>query len=157
VRKHGTSGVEVGLDCGEGSRSVHSSHLLRAAGRTPNTDDLDLDKAGAQKDARGYIGVDDQRQTNVPGIVALGDCNGRGAFTHTSYHDHEIVADDLLKGAQRRVTDRIITYGSSIDPPLVRVGMTEAAVRASKTEAPIGVCPCPASAGRWKRAEPTAS
>ena len=107
------------------------SHLLLAVGRTPNTDDLGLDKAGIEVDERGYIAVDDQLHTSVPGVWALGDCNGQGAFTHTSYNDYEIVAANLLDDDPRRVSDRILAYGLYIDPPLGRVGMTEAEVRQS--------------------------
>jgi pyruvate/2-oxoglutarate dehydrogenase complex dihydrolipoamide dehydrogenase (E3) component len=110
---------------------VVGSHLLLAVGRRPNTDDLGLDKAGIVADARGHIEVDDQLRTNVPGIWALGDCNGRGAFTHTSWNDFEIVAANLLDNDLRRVTDRIDAYGLYTDPPLGRVGMTEAEVRKS--------------------------
>ena len=134
-------GIVVGLDCAESSRTVQGSHLLLAVGRQPNTDDLDLVKAGIETDARGYITVDDALQTTTPGIFALGECNGRGAFTHTAYNDHEIVADNLMEGAARRVTDRIMTYGLFIDPPLGRVGMTEAEVRKSGREALIGIRP----------------
>jgi pyruvate/2-oxoglutarate dehydrogenase complex dihydrolipoamide dehydrogenase (E3) component len=116
----------------EGTRSrVVGSHLLLAIGRRPNTDDLGLDKAGVATDSRGYIQVDDQLRTNVPGIWALGDCNGRGAFTHTSYNDFEIVAANLLDNDQRRVSDRITAYALYTDPPLGRAGMTEAEVRKS--------------------------
>ena len=103
--------------------------MLLAIGRRPNTDDLGLDKAGVATDARGYIQVDDQLRTNVPGIWALGDCNGRGAFTHTSWNDFEIVAANLLDNDQRRVSDRITAYALYTDPPLGRAGMTEAEVR----------------------------
>jgi pyruvate/2-oxoglutarate dehydrogenase complex dihydrolipoamide dehydrogenase (E3) component len=115
-----------------GNRSqVVGSHLLLAIGRRPNTDDLGLDKAGVATDPRGYIQVDDQLRTNVPGIWALGDCNGRGAFTHTSYNDFEIVAANLLGNDRRRVADRIAAYALYTDPPLGRAGMTEAEVRKS--------------------------
>ena len=100
-------------------------------GRRPNTDDLGLDKAGVATDPRGYIRVDDQLATNVPGIWALGDCNGRGAFTHTAYNDFEIVAANLLDGEARGVSQRIPAYALFIDPPLGRVGMTETEARAS--------------------------
>ncbi|WP_199026971.1 FAD-containing oxidoreductase [Ralstonia sp. ASV6] len=116
--------VVVGLDCAGGARDVLGSHLLLAVGRVPNTDDLGLDKAGVETDARGYIRVDEQLRTNVSGIWALGDCNGRGAFTHTSYNDYEIVAANLLDGDPRKVSDRIQAYAMYIDPPLGRVGMT---------------------------------
>jgi pyruvate/2-oxoglutarate dehydrogenase complex dihydrolipoamide dehydrogenase (E3) component len=115
-----------------GARSwVEGSHLLLAAGRRPNTDELGLEKAGIVMDPRGYIEVDDQLRTSVPGVWALGDCNGRGAFTHTSYNDFEIIAANLLENEHRRVTDRITAYALYIDPPLGRAGMTEAEVRRS--------------------------
>ncbi len=123
--------VRVNLDCDKGSREVTGSHLLLAVGRVPNTDDLGLDKAGIETNERGYIGVDDQLQTNVPGVWALGDCNGQGAFTHTSYNDYEIVAANLLDDDPRRLSDRILAYALYIDPPLGRVGMTEDQVRQS--------------------------
>ena len=124
-------GVAVGLSCEEGPPEVVGSHILLAVGRTPNTNDLGLDRAGVATDHRGYIVVDDQLQTNVPGIWALGDCNGRGAFTHTSYNDYEIVADNLFNADHRRVSDRIQTYGLFTDPPLGRCGMTDAEIRKS--------------------------
>jgi pyruvate/2-oxoglutarate dehydrogenase complex dihydrolipoamide dehydrogenase (E3) component len=123
--------IAVGLDCTQGPPEIVGSHVLLAVGRTPNTADLGLDKAGVKTDARGYILVDDQLRTNVPGIWAMGDCNGRGAFTHTSYNDFEIVAANLLDNDPRRVSDRITTYGLYIDPPLGRAGMTEAEARKS--------------------------
>jgi pyruvate/2-oxoglutarate dehydrogenase complex dihydrolipoamide dehydrogenase (E3) component len=116
---------------------VVGTHVLVAIGRQPNTDDLGLDKAGIATDPRGYIQVDDQLRTNVPGIWAMGDCNGRGAFTHTSYNDFEIVAANILDNDQRRVTDRITAYALYTDPPLGRVGMTEAEVRKAGTPALI--------------------
>jgi pyruvate/2-oxoglutarate dehydrogenase complex dihydrolipoamide dehydrogenase (E3) component len=122
-------GVAVGLSCEEGPPEVVGSHVLLAVGRTPNTNDLGLDRARVATDHRGYIIVDDQLQTNVPGIWALGDCNGRGAFTHTSYNDYEIVADNLFNADHRRVSDRILAYALYIDPPLGRCGMTDAEVR----------------------------
>jgi pyruvate/2-oxoglutarate dehydrogenase complex dihydrolipoamide dehydrogenase (E3) component len=131
-------GVAVRLDCEKEPRELVASHVLLAVGRVPNTQDLGLDKAGVATDARGYIVVDDELRTNVPGIFALGDCNGRGAFTHTSYNDYEIVAANLLDGDRRRVTDRIQTYALFVDPPLGRVGMTEREVRASGREALTG-------------------
>jgi pyruvate/2-oxoglutarate dehydrogenase complex dihydrolipoamide dehydrogenase (E3) component len=124
-------GVAVGLTCEEGPPEVVGTHVLLAVGRIPNTSDLGLDRAGVVSDRRGYITVDDQLQTNVPGIWALGDCNGRGAFTHTSYNDYEIVADNLFNADHRRVSDRIQAYALYIDPPLGRCGMTEAEVRKS--------------------------
>ena len=121
--------IAVGLDCAQGSPEVLATHILLAVGRTPNTSDLGLDRAGITTDQRGYIIVDDQLQTNVPGIWALGDCNGRGAFTHTAYNDYEIVADNLLTEGHRRVSDRIQAYALFTDPPLGRCGMTDAEVR----------------------------
>jgi pyruvate/2-oxoglutarate dehydrogenase complex dihydrolipoamide dehydrogenase (E3) component len=112
------------VDCTAGAPEIVGSHLLLAVGRRPNTDDLDLDKAGVSCDERGYIVVDDQLQTTAPGIWALGDCNGKGAFTHTAYNDFEIVAANLLDHDPRRVSDRITAYALYIDPPLGRVGMT---------------------------------
>jgi pyruvate/2-oxoglutarate dehydrogenase complex dihydrolipoamide dehydrogenase (E3) component len=125
------SRIVVGIECDGGPPEVLGTHLLLAVGRTPNTNDLDLERAGVATDQRGYIIVDDQLQTNVPGIWALGDCNGRGAFTHTSYNDHEIVADNLLNADHRRVSDRIQTYALFTDPPLGRCGMTDAEIRKS--------------------------
>jgi len=118
-------GVAASVDCTSGAPVVVGSHVLLAVGRRPNTDDLDLDKAGIAVNARGYIEVDDMLTTNVPGIWALGDCNGRGAFTHTAYNDYEIVAANLLDGASRRVSERVPGYALYIDPPLGRAGMTE--------------------------------
>jgi pyruvate/2-oxoglutarate dehydrogenase complex dihydrolipoamide dehydrogenase (E3) component len=123
--------IAVGMECGEGSPEVSGTHVLLAVGRIPNTKDLGLDQAGVATDKHGYITVDDQLQTNVPGIWALGDCNGRGAFTHTAYNDFEIVADNLLKADHRRVSDRIQAYALYTDPPLGRCGMTDAEVRKS--------------------------
>ncbi|MBI3055437.1 MAG: FAD-containing oxidoreductase, partial [Betaproteobacteria bacterium] len=133
--------IAVKLDCAGGSREVMGSHLLLAVGRMPNTDDLGLAQAGVQTDARGYIEVNDELCTSVPNIWAIGDCNGRGAFTHTSYNDYEIVADNLLNGEHRSVKDRITAYGLFIDPPLGRAGMTEAEVRKSGRKALIGKRP----------------
>ena len=118
--------IAANVDCQEGALEVVGSHLLLAVGRRPNTDDLGLDRAGVECDGRGYIVVDDQLRTNVPGIWALGDCNGKGAFTHTAYNDYEIVAANLLDSDPRRVSDRITAYALYIDPPLGRAGMTEA-------------------------------
>jgi len=124
-------GIAVRLDCDSGAPEVVASHVLLAVGRRPNTDDLGLDAAGVATDDRGYIVVDDRLATNVPGIWALGDCNGRGAFTHTAYNDFEIVAANLLDGDDRRLSDRISAYALYTDPPLGRVGMTEAEARAT--------------------------
>ena len=123
--------VAVNVDCSSGDKTVVGSHTLLAVGRLPNTADLGLESTGVAVDQRGYIKVDDQLRTNVPGIYALGDCNGRGAFTHTSYNDYEIVAANLLDGDQRRVSDRITAYNLYIDPPLGRAGMTETEARKS--------------------------
>jgi pyruvate/2-oxoglutarate dehydrogenase complex dihydrolipoamide dehydrogenase (E3) component len=123
--------IAVSVETGGKQSQVAGSHLLLAIGRRPNTDDLGLDKAGVATDPRGYIEVDDQLCTNVPGIWALGDCNGRGAFTHTSWNDFEIVAANLLDNDPRRVSDRITAYALYTDPPLGRAGMTEAEVRKS--------------------------
>jgi pyruvate/2-oxoglutarate dehydrogenase complex dihydrolipoamide dehydrogenase (E3) component len=133
--------VRIQLDCDKGDTDVTGSHLLLAVGRMPNTADLGLDKAGVDTDERGYIRVDDQLRTNVPGIWALGDCNGKGAFTHTSYNDFEVVAANLLDGDPRRASDRILCYGLYIDPPLGRAGMTETQVRQSGRRALIGKRP----------------
>jgi pyruvate/2-oxoglutarate dehydrogenase complex dihydrolipoamide dehydrogenase (E3) component len=134
-------GVLVGTNCTTPPSDIPGSHVLLAVGRTPNTQDLGLDRAGIAVDDRGYITVDDQLRTNVEGIYALGDCNGRGAFTHTAYNDYEIVAENLLDGASRRVSDRILCYGLYTDPPLGRIGMTEAEVQASGRPALIGTRP----------------
>jgi pyruvate/2-oxoglutarate dehydrogenase complex dihydrolipoamide dehydrogenase (E3) component len=124
-------GVAVRMECSEDSREVAGTHVLLAVGRIPNTSDLGLEQAGVTTDKHGYIIVDDQLQTNVPGIWALGDCNGRGAFTHTSYNDYEIAADNLFNADHRRVSYRIPAYALYIDPPLGRCGMTDAEVRKS--------------------------
>ena len=137
VAKH-DNGVTVDLSCADLSQKVTGSHLLLAVGRVPNTADLGLSEAGITTDERGYILVDEQLRTNVAGIWALGDVNGRGAFTHTSYNDYEIVAANLLDHDARRVTDRIPAYALYIDPPLARVGMTEREVRASGRPALVG-------------------
>jgi pyruvate/2-oxoglutarate dehydrogenase complex dihydrolipoamide dehydrogenase (E3) component len=126
-----SQGVAVGVDCTQGEPEVIGSHVLLAVGRRPNTDDLGLDKAGVALDGKGFIQVNDRLETNVAGIWALGDCNGQGAFTHTSYNDFEIVADNLLNGATRLVSDRIPCYALFIDPPLGRVGMTETQARSA--------------------------
>jgi pyruvate/2-oxoglutarate dehydrogenase complex dihydrolipoamide dehydrogenase (E3) component len=130
VKKEG-NGIVVSVETGGKQSQVAGSHLLVAIGRRPNTDDLGLDQAGIATDPRGYIEVDDQLRTNVPGVWALGDCNGRGAFTHTSWNDFEIVAANVLDNDPRRVSDRITAYALYTDPPLGRAGMTEAEVRKS--------------------------
>ncbi|WP_158167307.1 FAD-containing oxidoreductase [Mycolicibacterium smegmatis] len=123
------------------AQPIAGTHLLLAVGRQPNTDDLDLQKAGVEVDERGFIVVDDQLRTNVEHIWAMGDCNGKGAFTHTSYNDFEIVAANLLDDDPRRVSDRVPTYALYIDPPLGRAGLTEAQVRASGRKALVGKRP----------------
>ncbi|MPZ78607.1 MAG: FAD-containing oxidoreductase, partial [Deltaproteobacteria bacterium] len=140
VEKHGDK-VAIDVDCSTGDKRVFGSHLLLAVGRVPNTDDLGLENAGVAVDQRGYIQVDDQLRTNVPGIYALGDCNGRGAFTHTSYNDYEIVAANLLDNDPRRVSDRIMAYALYTDPPLGRAGMTEAEARKSGRKALLATRP----------------
>ena len=134
-------GVAVHVDCEEGAPEVFGTHVLLAVGRIPNTSDLGLDKAGVAADQRGYITVDDELRTNVPGIWALGDCNGRGAFTHTSFNDGEIVADNLFNKDHRRVSDRIQAYALYIDPPLGRCGMTDVEIRKSGQRALIAKYP----------------
>jgi pyruvate/2-oxoglutarate dehydrogenase complex dihydrolipoamide dehydrogenase (E3) component len=133
--------IVAGVDCTEGAPEVVGSHLLLAVGRRPNTDDLDLDKAGVRCDARGYVEVDDELRTNVPGIWALGDCNGRGAFTHTAYNDFEIVAANLLDHNPRRLSDRIVAYALYVDPPLGRAGLTLAEARNSGRRVLVGERP----------------
>ena len=128
-------------ECIAGAPEIPGSHVLLAVGRRPNTGDLGLEAAGVAMDARGYIVVDDQLRTSAPGIWALGDCNGRGAFTHTSYNDFEIVAANLLDNDPRRVSDRITAYGLYIDPPLGRAGLTEAEVRKTGRSALVGKRP----------------
>jgi pyruvate/2-oxoglutarate dehydrogenase complex dihydrolipoamide dehydrogenase (E3) component len=133
-----SDGMVVGLSCDEDPKSVEGSHLLLAVGRVPNTDDLGLEAADVEIDARGQIIVDDRLQTNVPGIWAMGEVNGRGAFTHTSFNDYEIVAANLFDNDPRRVTDRLLCYGLFIDPPLGRVGMTEQVARDSGRNVLVG-------------------
>jgi pyruvate/2-oxoglutarate dehydrogenase complex dihydrolipoamide dehydrogenase (E3) component len=127
----GDRGVAVRMECSEDPREVRGTHVLLAVGRVPNTGDLGLERAGVTTDQRGYVVVDDRLQTNVPGIWALGDCNGHGAFTHTSYNDYEIVADNLFNADHRRLSDRIPAYALYIDPPLGRCGMSGTEIRKS--------------------------
>ena len=134
-------GISVGTNCSDGEPNIIGSHVLLAVGRIPNTSDLGLDRAGVSTDDQGYILVDDQLRTNVPGIYALGDCNGRGTFTHTAYNDFEIVAANLLDNDPRRVSDRIPCYAMYLDPPLARIGLTEEQVRASGKPALIATRP----------------
>jgi pyruvate/2-oxoglutarate dehydrogenase complex dihydrolipoamide dehydrogenase (E3) component len=136
VAKRGKD-IVISLNCENGATEVVGTHLLLAVGRRPNTDDLGLEKALIARDEKGFIRVDDQLRTNVPGIWALGDCNGKGAFTHTSYNDFEIVAANLLDNDERHVSDRIVAYGLYTDPPLGRVGLTETEVRKSGRSALI--------------------
>jgi len=146
-------GVAVHVDCEEGAPEVFGTHVLLAVGRIPNTSDLSLDKAGVATDQRGYITVDDELRTNVPGIWALGDCNGRGAFTHTSFNDGEIVADNLFNQDHRRVSDRIQAYALYIDPPLGRCGMTDAEIRKSGQRALIAKYPMVRVSRAYEKAE----
>jgi pyruvate/2-oxoglutarate dehydrogenase complex dihydrolipoamide dehydrogenase (E3) component len=150
----GKPDIAAGVNCTTGEPEVLGSHVLLAVGRRPNTDALGIEKAGIKLDKHGYIVVDDQLQTNVPGIWALGDCNGKGAFTHTAYNDFEIVAQNLLDGRERRVSDRIPCYGLFIDPPLGRVGMTEAEARAANHKIRIGNRPMTRVARAIEKGEP---
>jgi pyruvate/2-oxoglutarate dehydrogenase complex dihydrolipoamide dehydrogenase (E3) component len=142
IRLDGSAGAIVAhVDCQDGSPAVEGTHLLLAVGRTPNTQDLGLDAAGVARDERGYIVVNDRLETNVPGIWALGDCNGKGAFTHTSYNDFEIVAGNLLDNESRSVSDRIQAYALYTDPPLGRAGMTETEAQRSGRNILVGKRP----------------
>lgn len=133
--------IEIGVDCTSGDREIVGSQVLLAVGRRPNTDDLGLEKAGVEMDRYGYIVVDDQLRSSVPGIWALGDCNAKGAFTHTAFNDFEIVAANLLDDDPRRASDRISAYALYTDPPLARVGLSEAEVRKSGKRALVGTRP----------------
>jgi pyruvate/2-oxoglutarate dehydrogenase complex dihydrolipoamide dehydrogenase (E3) component len=149
------SGVRVAFERAGVPHAVHGSHLLLAVGRLPNTGDLGLEKAGIAHDARGYITVDDELRTNVEGVWALGDVNGRGAFTHTSYNDYEIVAANLLDGGTRRLSDRIMTYALYTDPPLGRAGMNDAEARASGKRVLVGTLPMARVGRAHERGETT--
>ena len=144
VQKRG-DGIAATLDCAGQAREIVGSHLLLAMGRVANTDDLGVERAGIKTDERGYIIVDDELRTNVPNVWATGDCNGRGAFTHTSYNDYEIVADNLLgvngQRQVRKVTDRLPAYALYTDPPLGRVGMTHTEIRKAGRRALVGTRP----------------
>ncbi len=140
VKKEG-AGFSIGVQCAEGAPRVSGSHLLLAVGRVPNTDDLGLEAAGIKTDARGYVEVDEGLRTSNEQVWALGDCNGKGAFTHTSYNDYEIVADNLLSGGNRKWTDRISIYGLFVDPPLGRVGMNAAEIHRAGLKALVGKRP----------------
>jgi len=133
--------IVVSASCGTSWRRFEGSHLLLAVGRQPNTDDLGLEQAGVVRDQRGFIGVDEQCRSNVPGIWALGECNGRGAFTHTAYNDYEIVAASLLNEPPRNLSDRIPCYALFIDPPLARIGLTETEARKKGHRLLIGTRP----------------
>jgi pyruvate/2-oxoglutarate dehydrogenase complex dihydrolipoamide dehydrogenase (E3) component len=142
IRIGGREGaVTAHVECDAGSPAVEGTHLLLAVGRKPNTDDLGLDSAGVSCDERGYIIVNDRLETNVPGIWALGDCNGKGAFTHTAYNDFEIVASNLLDQTNRGVSDRIPAYALFIDPPLGRAGLTETEARRQGRTILVGTRP----------------
>jgi pyruvate/2-oxoglutarate dehydrogenase complex dihydrolipoamide dehydrogenase (E3) component len=140
VRKE-SHGLSVGLDCKEGAPRESGTHLLLAVGRVPNTDDLGLELAGVKTDARGYIQVDEALRTSNPNVWALGDCNGKGAFTHTAYNDYEIVAGNLLSNAGRKHTDRIQAYALYTDPPLGRVGLSEKEIKEKGIKALVGTRP----------------
>jgi pyruvate/2-oxoglutarate dehydrogenase complex dihydrolipoamide dehydrogenase (E3) component len=146
-------GVAVQFSCEEAPGEIAGSHLLLATGRVPNTDDLGLDRAAVKTDPRGYIVVDDELHTSAANIWALGDANGRGAFTHTSYNDYEIVAANLLDGGSRRVSERIQAYALFIDPPLGRAGMTEREVRASGSKALVAALPMTRVGRAFERSE----
>jgi pyruvate/2-oxoglutarate dehydrogenase complex dihydrolipoamide dehydrogenase (E3) component len=133
--------VAVSVACGDGPPTVEGSHILLATGRVPNTHDLGLEAAGVKIDARGYIAVDDSLATSVHGIYALGDCNGHGGFTHTSWNDYEIVAANLFDGGRRRVSDRVTAYALFIDPPLGRIGLTDAQLRSASRKALVAKMP----------------
>ncbi len=148
-------GIAVGVDCAQEPREIVGSHLLLATGRRPNTDDLGCDRAGLALDERGYVRVDDALRTSVDGVYALGDVNGRGAFTHTAYNDYEIVAANLLDGGTRRVTDRIPAYALFVDPPLGRAGMSEREVRDKRIDALVATMPM-SRVGRAKERGETA-
>jgi pyruvate/2-oxoglutarate dehydrogenase complex dihydrolipoamide dehydrogenase (E3) component len=139
--KKEADGVALGLGCKEGAPSASGSHLLLAVGRVPNTGDLGLEAAGIRTDKRGYIEVDEQLRTTNPNVWALGDCNGKGAFTHTAYNDYEIVADNLLANAGRKWTDRVACYALYTDPPLGRVGFSEDEIRKQGLKALVGKRP----------------
>ena len=142
IELHGKAGeVSIVARCADPRMEVHGTHLLLAVGRRPNTDMLGLDKADVATDEHGYIVVDDQCRTNVEGIWAMGDCNGKGAFTHTSYNDYEIVAANLLDKEPRRISDRILTYALFIDPPLARIGLSEQEAVRKGHDVLVGVRP----------------
>jgi pyruvate/2-oxoglutarate dehydrogenase complex dihydrolipoamide dehydrogenase (E3) component len=139
--KRTATAIVASADCREGAPEIEASHVLVATGRTPNTDRLGLEHAGIATDKRGYIPVGEDLQTEAAGIYALGDCNGRGGFTHTAYNDYEIVADNLLEGARRKVSDRVPIYALFTDPPLGRIGMTIEQARATGAKLLVGKRP----------------
>ena len=145
--------LRVTLAEGEGRRTLAASHFLVAAGRKPNTDDLGLETTGVETDDQGYIKVDDQLRTSVDGVYALGDCNGRGAFTHTSYNDYEILAANLLDGDDRKLSDRFTAYAAYIDPPYARVGASASELRAAGRKALIAQMPMSGVARARERSE----
>src|SRR5215469_9370853 len=135
------AGSRVKINCARSAPTVTGSHVLLAVGRVPNTEELGLREAGIETDHRGYIKINETLNTSAPNVYALGDCNGHGGFTHTSYNDYEIVADNLLSGAHRKVTDRIPIYGLFTDPPLGRLGRTEGEARRDGYQVLIGQMP----------------
>ncbi len=140
AKKKGTQ-IEVSLECTEGAPTLKGSHILIAAGRIPNTDELGLDKTGVKLDKKGYIKVNDELQTNIKNIWALGDCNGQGAFTHTAYNDFQIVNSQLFKEKKRKLSDRYLCYAAFIDPPIARVGMNEKDLREKGIKAKMATRP----------------
>jgi pyruvate/2-oxoglutarate dehydrogenase complex dihydrolipoamide dehydrogenase (E3) component len=147
------AGIEIHVEDANGIDRIEASHLLLAVGRKPNTDDLGLESAGVSVDSRGYISVDDRLLTSAPGIWALGECNGRGAFTHTAYNDFEIVADNLLTGGSRGVSERITAYALFTDPPLGRVGMSEHEAVAAGHKILVGHLPMSAVSRAYEKGE----
>jgi pyruvate/2-oxoglutarate dehydrogenase complex dihydrolipoamide dehydrogenase (E3) component len=147
------AGIRVSMEDSTGSGTIEASHLLLAVGRRPNTDDLGLEKAGVAIDSHGYIAVDEALRSSTPGIWAMGECNGHGAFTHTAYNDFEIVADNLLAGGNRRVSDRITAYGLFTDPPLGRVGMTEHEAVAAGHKVLVGSLPMASVSRAYEKGE----
>jgi pyruvate/2-oxoglutarate dehydrogenase complex dihydrolipoamide dehydrogenase (E3) component len=148
-----SDGLSVGLDCKDGSPREQGTHLLLAVGRVPNTDGLGLDAAGIKTDKRGHIEVDETLRTSNPQVWALGDCNGKGAFTHTAYNDYEIVADNLLSNAGRKHTDRIPAYALYTDPPLGRIGLAEKEIGEMGIKALVGKRPMSRVARAVERGE----
>ena len=147
----------LGFGVGGGPREIAGSHFLVAAGRKPNTDDLGLERTAIEIDDQGYVRVDDHLRASVDGVFALGDCNGRGAFTHTSYNHYEILAANLLDGDDRKVSDRSLSYAAFTDPPFARVGASERDLRQARRKALIARCRCRAWRGRASAARPRAS